>query len=446
MFSEFDETFEFCCPLLISILIFSVLQNGTPIPSAATDQKEYKKVDTSMKFESNFLSKVHALITGGETRFYNVIIYVVKAAVNGEELHSVAKKNKDSIANKLKNFHGGKNIVKAKMLSFVSASLPLKEIEKLADYDSIYMIGDGESKVRLTLNVSRLAIAASGLIYNGSSVKVAVIDEGMYNHTLLPRPGKIVADAICDTYGCSSGYNAPYGPHGTTVGGIVAAFGSNEDKIRGIAYGSSLMNVQLSSSNFTATSVGHALDWALSNGAKVINMSIEVNAGNGYVCTENITNLMADEAVDEGAVVVVAAGNSGSGPSTVTNPGCGWNILSVGAIDDQNTIKISDDTVPIFSSRGPFNLRMKPNLAAPGVNINTTTTDNGYAEVSGTSFAAPHVAGAAAIILQAFPGFTPLQVRTSLLLGASWNLTGDYTSLQYEKQQSSNYTLNSKGF
>src|SRR5699024_3624198 len=70
---------------------------------------------------------------------------------------------------------------------------------------------------------------------------------------------------------------------------------------------------------------------------------------------------------DRGITVVVAAGNSGPEPSTITSPGISPKVITVGAVDDKRTADISDDTIADFSSRGPVGSRTKPDVVAPGV-------------------------------------------------------------------------------
>jgi len=118
-----------------------------------------------------------------------------------------------------------------------------------------------------------------------------------------------------------------------------------------------------------------------------------------------------DNIVEAGVIVVAAAGNRGPESNTITSPGCALKSICVGSTDKHDVIASS-------SSRGPVvwdgNYMIKPDMVAPGVSITSTKNGGGYIIKSGTSMAAPHVTGAAALILQANPDYNPEKVKQVL--------------------------------
>lgn len=147
---------------------------------------------------------------------------------------------------------------------------------------------------------------------------------------------------------------------------------------------------------------------------------------------------IVEKAWSEGIVVCVAAGNSGDDPQTISSPGNSPVVITVGAMDDKDTIPSSeddyDDEVASFSSRGPtrFDNFPKPDILAPGVNIISLRAPNSYLdklqkssrveelyfELSGTSMATPICAGVVAQLLELNPNLSPDQVKEKLRLGA----------------------------
>jgi len=124
--------------------------------------------------------------------------------------------------------------------------------------------------------------------------------------------------------------------------------------------------------------------------ADVISMSLGGGPSDGTDPMSQAVNL----AVDRNVVVVVAAGNEGPYLFTIASPGVAEKAITVGATDKA-------DTLADFSSRGPtIDLRVKPDILAPGVDITSSVPGEGYESWSGTSMATPHVAGAAALLRQ----------------------------------------------
>src|SRR2546427_601841 len=145
------------------------------------------------------------------------------------------------------------------------------------------------------------------------------------------------------------------------------------------------------------------VDWAVQTaGADVISLSF----GGGGGVSDTPWQRFFDAVVDGLHVAVaIAAGNAGPGARTVGEPGAAFNILSVGAIDDGNTIPRTDDTIAGFSSRGPTgDGRVKPDIVAPRVGITSTYTvweggEPDFIADRGTSMATPHVAASFILLM-----------------------------------------------
>ena len=168
------------------------------------------------------------------------------------------------------------------------------------------------------------------------------------------------------------------------------------------------------------------MEWADSIGADVISSSLGYSDWytqsdfDGNTC---VTTIAADIAASLGIVVCNSAGNGGPAASTLNAPADADSIVTVGAVS-------SSGVIASFSSRGPtYDGRIKPEVCAQGVNTRcaspATTTDFTYA--SGTSLSCPLLGGAAALVIQAHPGWTPMQVRTALMQTAGRAATPDNT-------------------
>jgi len=155
-----------------------------------------------------------------------------------------------------------------------------------------------------------------------------------------------------------------------------------------------------------------ALDWCLENkeryGIKVVSMSVgEDTPSNESYLLEAACNKM----VKNGVIMCVAAGNAGPASESISIPGDAENVITVGAVNRSGTIFE-------LSSRGPtVKGEIKPDLVTLGVDVKSAlaASKNGESYVSGTSFAAPLVSGAAAILLEAKPYLAPADVKRVLL-------------------------------
>lgn len=189
--------------------------------------------------------------------------------------------------------------------------------------------------------------------------------------------------------------------HGSHVGGIIAAV-NNSIGVVGVGHQIDLYAVKVLNSNGSGyvSDIIEGIQWSINNGIKVINMSL------GTTSDIQAFHDAVIAAKNAGITVVAAAGNSGPSDNTVIYPAKYPESIAVSATN-------SSDGQPSWSSRGP-----EVDVAGPGASIYSTYKSGGYATLSGTSMATPHVAGAAALVLSTHPGFTPSQVQSHLQANA----------------------------
>ena len=189
--------------------------------------------------------------------------------------------------------------------------------------------------------------------------------------------------------------------HGTLVAGVIAATGNNAAGVAGVSWGAEIRSFKVlddeDGAGF-ASDAAAAVRAAADEGARVINLSF----GGEHSSTLQSAVVYAQS---KGALIVAAAGNDAS--TTLTYPAAYSGVMAVAATT-------SSDTLASFSNRGSW-----ITLAAPGVNIASTTTGNSYDQVSGTSFAAPLVSGAAALLWLSTYGSNAASVRARLVATAA---------------------------
>jgi len=281
---------------------------------------------------------------------------------------------------------------------------------------------------------------AWGRGFDGSGTVVAVLDTGVdASHPFLL--GKVVEEACYSstllkhsTTFCPNGLEEQVGPgaavpcpldaqgcfHGTHVAGIAAGDGATAGvTFSGVAPGAQLMAVQVFS-KFTSVAdcglfntpcVGAYTSDLISGLERVYTVrstrniaSVNLSLGGGSftaACDAEPEKMIIDTLRSAGVATVVAAGNDGS-PTSLSSPACISSAVSVGS-----TTK--SDAVSSFSNVAPF-----MSLFAPGEDIVSSVTGGGFAMLSGTSMATPHVAGSWAILKQATPASTVDQLLGSL--------------------------------
>jgi len=275
-------------------------------------------------------------------------------------------------------------------------SAKLKELQ--ADPNVERIVEDQVVHASLDLSVPQIGanmVYASGI--TGQGTKVCVVDTGVDDtHPML---NQLIAEH--DFVNNDNDATDDNG-HGTHVAGIIA---SKDSLYRGVAPGSSLMAAKVLDNTGTGTTSGvvQGINWCVSNGADVINLSLGGGLSVG-TCDANPDAMEVNNAVAAGVVVVSASGNNGR-ISQISSPACASGAIAVGAVDDF-------DGRTAFSNEGS-----QLAIVAPGVTITSLKAPingGGFTSLTGTSMATPHVAGLAALILDKNLNLTPTQVRTAI--------------------------------
>jgi len=280
---------------------------------------------------------------------------------------------------------------------------------------------------------------------NGTGVVVAVIDTGFTNHSDLAAnllPGyDFISDTSVSVDGdgrdsdasdpgdwaaagdCGVGQPASNSSwHGTHVAGTVAAVTDNSQGVAGVAYGAQVVPIRVlgKCGGFTSD-IADGIIWASggsvpgaptnNNPAQVINMSL----GGGGACGSTTQNAI-NTARANGTVVVVAAGNSNADASGFTPASCS-GVINVAANDRQgNRASYSNfgNSIDVTAPGGETNPTAANGIASTLNSGTQTPLAENYVYFQGTSMAAPHVAGAAALLLEADSTLTPDQIETTL--------------------------------
>jgi len=301
----------------------------------------------------------------------------------------------------------------------VSARLTPTQIEALAAMDEVQMIRLEKLELVTCMNESVHVIEATQtwneLDATGDDVRVALLDTGA-DKTHPALAGKIVSEVST----VAEPITVP-GFHATHTAGTIV---SNDPIYRGVAYEADLINIKvLTAAGFgTPTSVIQGITEALKRDAQVASMSLGWSEFWGWVCNDAdcILCQAADNAVNLGLVMVIAAGNEngagGGPPFSIRHPGAARNAITVGAVDKTKVIAPFSSVGPGSGRLSPGSTRRitKPEVGAPGVDIVSSVLGGGFGSLSGTSMATPHVAGVAALLLEKQDDLTPMQVKKLL--------------------------------
>ncbi|MDA7027843.1 S8 family peptidase [Bacillus sp. CLL-7-23] len=336
--------------------------------------------------------------------------------------------------NKLKNHFPNINCCSAEVTPAVLQSL----LSQCQDIRKVYL----NRTVYTLLDVAVEASHAKEVIRNqqkltGKGVTVAVVDTGIYPHQDLEGRIRAFKDFVNQK-------TEPYDDngHGTHCAGDVAGNGvSSAGKYRGPAPQADLIGVKVMNKIGAGTleNVIQGVDWCIQFNEKnpddpidIISLSLGAEAIQYENEQEDPVVKAVETAWNAGIVVCAAAGNSGPDAKTIASPGVSNKIITVGSLDDHDTLNRDDDTVAPYSSRGPTIYgKVKPDLLVPGTDVislrspgsfldklkKSSRVGTDYLQLSGTSMATPICAGIAALILEQVPNAKPDEVKSLLKNG-----------------------------
>ncbi len=331
---------------------------------------------------SCFILLINGIINGAALAAdRNVIIGFHQSNVTAQE-----KLVKDNGGKLKKTFH---------LITAIAANISDENISKLEqdptvayiENDTVYQAADEYASSWGVAHIGSQAVHDQGIY--GAGVKIAVLDTGIdYNHEDLRNnyQGGIGFVQNPDGSVNPDNYDNSYNSHGTHVSGIIAAE-KNSIGVVGVAPNAGIYAVKvLDGSNSGMTSwIIAGIEWAVNNNMTIATMSLSCIPNPDFPgdCDSIALHDAINNAYNAGLLLVAAGGNTNGG--NVTYPAAYDSVIAVSATD-------ANDQIAAFSSIGP-----EIELAAPGVDI-YSTIKGGYAYMSGTSMAAPHVTGVAALI------------------------------------------------
>ena len=353
---------------------------------------------------------------------------------------------------------------KFNIINGVSGSLTESGLKTLLDgnlveaiyYDDIYHVHLQDSSIQINASLTHSKII-NGMNITGKDIGICILDTGInYTHSYFGgcSTSQFLNGAclkILNGTDIVNNDNDPYDDfgHGTNVAGVAAA------NLIGIAPNSTILPVKVcdSSGSCSNSNIVSGIEWCIQNKNKY-NISI-ISMSFGDDGTYNSTNPCPSKAFDidmanataNGILLVASSGNTPELTNGIAHPACNANVTAVGAVDKNDGLRYKRSDLLKF--------------VAPGVSINTTSISGGFTSASGTSFSAPHVSGAIALLLQykkleSNLSLNKTQVENAFLNGK--NIT-DSTGLNFtriniiralisvdEKNPEINFTLNSIKF
>jgi subtilisin family serine protease len=360
----------------------------------------------------------------------SLIVRQFKTAINAVTVENITKEELDELLQGVRGVASVQPVEKTSIL--------LEEASSMIDIESIYSMTGLE-----------------GHALTGEGIVIAILDTGVdYMHPDLGGCSFLVQGG-CKVIGGYDFINNDSDPmddhgHGTHVAATAAGKGlyvdeeGNTKQINGIAPDAKILAYKVLSANGAGTSISTILgieacidpngDGLIDDRVDVCSLSLGSPNGSPF----SPSALAADAAVDAGVIMTIAAGNNGPGLYSIASPGSSLKSITVGAACKNSQIgSLCPTPMAVFSSRGPLEYIengtiqsvVKPDIVAPGVNIcaaqwsdwqnsKSCLGTGQHISISGTSMATPVVAGVMAVLSQAHPDLTPLQLKTAIQNGA----------------------------
>jgi len=314
-------------------------------------------------------------------------------------------------------------------LPAVTATLPKRIIQMLAARDDvgvIYLSEGGQRRLLLNSAIpTNLAPTVWARGYDGTGVDIAILEEDNVDFTSPWWSECPDGDNCFRHQGPTRDGSSGVGEHATLVASAAA---SDHNTYRGMAPGATIMSAGIWGP--ARQDDIDALVWALDQGAEVVNASYGWCPGSTQM--DDIDRAFDHYARARFRLFIAAAGNNDAlcPFDYVDSPAKGWNVLSVGAYDDQNDSNWSGDEMADWSAwvnpSSPNGTREKPEVVAPGVSVTGIAMNGNLNTEDGTSFAAPQVAGLAALLIDRHSSLTiwPEASRAIIMASATHNIDG----------------------
>lgn len=407
---------------VFALAILSILLIIHVVDSQDEDWKEKLGEDLKQTIEENQKPLVFKILSSKEEP-----INVIVITSNKEELKKHIDAEKE-----------------LSLIQGVSTELTRTAVEVIAKLPSTekILIDHPVKSFRLeSIPLIRADTAASNFLVNGTNIIISIVDSGITNVSEFQSPNRITKQKCFINHGgtrCPSDNSAESNNatdddgHGTHVAGIAAGKGGGTSGT-GVATNSTLFAVKVLnvSGSGLSSDIIKGIEWSIDNGANIISLSLGLSYSAFTNCYDVSTSLAVENATSLGVLVVVAAGNDGSGSSTTAAPACAKSAITAGSVNDSSNSAPVFDNISSFSSRGPTNdNRTKPDLVAPGEWIRSTFNTTHSATIAGTSQAAPHVTGVAALLMQKYNstyGYIPNPSLVKTILLTAVNTTGMQT-------------------